>query len=138
MNDAGLGEVFSAMQKAWAQADADRFARAFAPDADFTSVRGDRLAGRAAIAAAHDRLFATVYIGTRLVMTVRRVRHCAPRLAVSQVDSTLLTLDGSPALGLGGNPGNTMHAQAVLEHGRAGWLIVSFMNMVPLPRIEDH
>ncbi|GAA2639183.1 SgcJ/EcaC family oxidoreductase [Actinomadura fulvescens] len=132
MSDAGIAELFATMEAAWAQADAGRFARAFAPVAEFTSVRGDRLNDRAAIAAAHDRLFATIYSGTRLVLTVQKIRHCSSRLAIVHLDSQLLHLDGSPARGLGGNPGNTMHAQAVVEHGRAGWQIISFMNMVPL------
>ncbi|MEW9550310.1 SgcJ/EcaC family oxidoreductase [Nonomuraea sp. NPDC050783] len=137
MNNAGIHELFTEMEAAWAESDAERFARVFASDADFISVRCDRIDGRAAIAAAHARLFATVYAGTRLTVTVRRVRHRAPRLAIAHLDSALLHLDGSPAPGLGGNPGNTMHAQAVLEHNSIRWHITSFMNMVPLPRIAD-
>ncbi|MFJ8208695.1 SgcJ/EcaC family oxidoreductase [Streptomyces sp. NPDC096033] len=118
--------VFDAMAAAWARADAQAFARVFSEDADFTSVRGDHVCGSAAIASAHAGLFATTYAGTTLLPTVQRVDRLRPDIAVAHVTNELRLGDGSVA--------HRMQAQAVLEHGPGdGWLIRSFINMVPLP-----
>jgi uncharacterized protein (TIGR02246 family) len=132
MSDEDIRALFAEMTTAWLQKDAVMFAQAYAADADFTSVRGNRLSGNEAIASAHDRLFSAQYAGTRLTATVQRIRCLRPDLAIAHVDYHLFHQNGEPAKGIGGNPGNTMHAQAVLERFPTGWKIVSFLNMVPL------
>ncbi|MGW7195629.1 SgcJ/EcaC family oxidoreductase [Streptomyces chryseus] len=124
MSDEAIRTVFAAMAAAWARSDANTFAHAFTEDADFTSVRGDHVNGSAQIALAHARLFTTQYAGTRLEPTVQRITRPRRDLAIAHVDNRLLRPDGAST---------HMHAQAVLEHRSAGWKILSFINMVPLP-----
>ncbi|MEU8033232.1 SgcJ/EcaC family oxidoreductase [Streptomyces sp. NPDC049099] len=125
--DADAAEVrsaFAALETAWARSDADAFARVFSADADFTSVRADHYRGSTQIAAAHRHLFTTVYAGTRLTATVLRVTHLRPDIAVARVENTVHTRESGAAL--------VLHAQAVLERRRENWLIVAFINMLPV------
>ncbi|WP_329167118.1 SgcJ/EcaC family oxidoreductase (plasmid) [Streptomyces sp. NBC_01717] len=131
-SDQAIPSIFADMVHAWSRADPEAFTRAFAPDADFTSVRSNHFRGSQEIAAAHSQLFKTVYAGTRLTATVQRVSNPRPDIAIAHVEFGLAHVDGRPARGLGGNPGHTMHAQAVLERRHGDWQIISFMNMVPL------
>ncbi|MFD9545391.1 SgcJ/EcaC family oxidoreductase [Streptomyces sp. NPDC060022] len=131
-SEQAIRSIFADMVHAWSRADAEAFARGFAEDADFTSVRSNHFKGSHEIAAAHSRLFTSVYAGTRLTATVQQVSNPRPDIAIAQVKFGVVDVDGRPARGLGGNPGNTMHAQAVLESRHGHWQIISFMNMVPL------
>jgi uncharacterized protein (TIGR02246 family) len=136
-SDEPIRAIFADMVHAWSRADAEAFTRAFAEDADFTSVRSDHIKGSLEIAAAHSRLFKTVYAGTQLTATVQRVGRPRPDIAIAHADISLLNADGSPARGVGGNPGNTMHAKAVLQIQNGDWKIISFMNMVPMLPLPD-
>ncbi|MGW1374163.1 SgcJ/EcaC family oxidoreductase [Streptomyces sp. NPDC002446] len=125
--DADMPEVrsaFAALERAWAQSDADAFARVFSADADFTSVRADHYCGSAQIAAAHRRLFATVYAGTRLTVTVLRVTRLRPDIAVARLENKVHAQESDAAL--------VLHAQAVLERRPENWNIVAFINMLPI------
>lgn len=131
-SEQAIRSIFADMVHAWSRADAQAFARGFAEDADFTSVRSNHFKGSQEIAAAHSRLFTSVYAGTRLTAAVRDVAHPRPDIAIAQVEFGVVDEDGRPIRGLGGNSGNAMHAQAVLESRHGRWQIISFMNMVPL------
>ncbi|AJT63129.1 SgcJ/EcaC family oxidoreductase [Streptomyces chattanoogensis] len=121
---AEMRSAFVALETAWARSDADAFGRVFSVDADFTSVRADHYRGSAQIAAAHRRLFATVYAGTRLTATVLRVTHLRPDLAVARVENKVHARESGATL--------VLHAQAVLERRPENWLIVAFINMLPV------
>ncbi|WP_327417479.1 SgcJ/EcaC family oxidoreductase [Streptomyces sp. NBC_01233] len=131
-DDKAIRDIFADMMIAWSKGDGKDFTRAFAADADFTSVRCDHIDGSREIAAAHTRLFQSIYSGTRLTATVERVTYPRPDIAIVHVDTQLARTDGTPAEGVGGNPGNSMHAQSVLERRGGSWEIISFMNMVPM------
>ncbi|MFF4603076.1 SgcJ/EcaC family oxidoreductase [Streptomyces sp. NPDC001339] len=131
VNDVGMKgievrAVFDAMEAAWARSDAEGFGRVFSPDADFISVRAEHYHGSGQIASAHERLFATVYAGTRLQVTVRRVTRLRPDIALAHVENRVrMPRPGADLV---------LYAQAVLERRRENCLIVAFMNMSPLRR----
>src|ERR687884_262319 len=81
---------------AWNRGDGDGFASVFAEDADFTSIRLDRIRGRAAIAAAHNQIFSTFYKDTRIQAVVDAVRPLRPDLAVFDVDAHMTDAAGQP------------------------------------------
>jgi uncharacterized protein (TIGR02246 family) len=124
--EAELGALVTTYVDAWNRGDADRFASAFADDADFTSIRLDRISGRATIAAAHTRIFATIYKGTRITATLERVRPLREDLAVFDMDAHMTDAAGEPF-----GPKHA-YAMAVAERQEDGWRIVAFQNMVPL------
>ena len=120
-----LRALVSTYVESWNRGDADTFASAFADDADFTSIHLDQVHGRAPIAAAHRKIFASVYKGTRIDATLDHVRQLRDDLAVLDIDAKMTDAAGAPF-----GPGHA-HALAVAERQAAGWRIVAFQNMVP-------
>ena len=112
--------------EAWNRGDGDGVASVFADDADFTSIRLQRIRGRAPIAAAHNQLFTTSNKGTRIDATLDRVRPLREDLAVLDIDAQMTTAAGEPV-----GPQHA-HALAVAERQANGWRIVAFQNMVPV------
>jgi uncharacterized protein (TIGR02246 family) len=111
---------------AWNRADGDRFASIFADDADFTSIRLDQVRGRGSIAAAHRRIFDTIYKDTRIEATLESVRPLREDLAVLDIDAHMTDAAGEPF-----GPRHA-HAMAVAERQVDGWRVVAFHNMVPV------
>jgi len=115
------------MARAWAGGDADAFATVFSEDCDFTTVRGEKPAGRAGIEAGHAALFQGPYAATVLDARVTAIRPLRPDLATVEAESTITASDGTPLV--------STHALAVVERTRGDrWLISTFHNMIPAPR----
>jgi uncharacterized protein (TIGR02246 family) len=119
--------LVAAYVAAWNLGDGDSFASVFADDADFTSVRLDRISGRATIAAAHSRIFATSYSRTRIDAALEGVRQVREDLVVLHIQAHMTDAAGEPF-----GPKHT-HAMAVAERQADGWRILAFHNMVPIP-----
>ncbi|MDX2935333.1 SgcJ/EcaC family oxidoreductase [Streptomyces ipomoeae] len=123
-DDAQIHALWETMARGWAEGDAALFASVFAPDCDFTTVRGEKPAGRKGIEAGHAELFRTRYASTRLTARVRSVRHPRPDLATVDAASTISAPDGTELA--------TTDALAVVERDtNSTWTIIAFHNMVP-------
>ncbi|MEG3628579.1 SgcJ/EcaC family oxidoreductase [Streptomyces poriticola] len=123
--------LWDAMARGWAEGDAARFARSFAEDCDFTTVRGDKPAGRPGIEAGHAILFHGPYAGTALETDVRAIRFLRLDLATVDAESTI----GAP----GGVVLARTHALAVVERtATRPWLIRAFHNMIPAAPGSGH
>ena len=119
--------LWAEMARGWAAGDAALFAANFTADCDFTTVRGDKPAGRDGIEAGHAALFDGPYAGTVLDARVVAVRFLGPDLATVEAESTVGAPDGEPL--------TTTHALAVVERTpEHPWLIRAFHNMIPAPR----
>ncbi|MER6399861.1 SgcJ/EcaC family oxidoreductase [Kitasatospora sp. NPDC001603] len=120
--------LWDAMRSAWATEDAEGFAAVFTENCDFTTVRGERMRGRADISEGHGRLFRSTYRSTRLDTVIRSIRYLNPDLATVTVESTVSAFDGATIAGT--------HALAVVERtmvsGTKAWQITAFHNMVPV------
>jgi uncharacterized protein (TIGR02246 family) len=119
--------LVDAYADAWNRGDGAGFARAFASDADFTSIRLDRVRGRDAIGRAHQQIFDTVYRGTRIAAQVEpaSVRALGPDYVEFLVDARMTNASGLPF-----GPKHA-HAMVVAERQPEGWRIVAFHNMQP-------
>ncbi|GHJ39424.1 hypothetical protein Sm713_50330 [Streptomyces sp. TS71-3] len=116
------------MARGWAEGDATLFGEAFASDCDFTTVGGDRPAGRAGIVQRHEELFRTAYRSTVLQVRIDSISHPTPDLAVVHAASTIATADG-------GKLADTDALALVRRDAHEGrWRIVAFHNMVPVSR----
>ncbi|MDE9367879.1 SgcJ/EcaC family oxidoreductase [Luteipulveratus sp. YIM 133132] len=56
--------VLNRLESAWNEADGEAFGSCYAQDATFVTIRGERIVGRAAIAAGHAGIFSTIYAGS--------------------------------------------------------------------------
>lgn len=111
----------------WNRGDGTAFANAFAADADFTSIRLDRIQGRDAIGRAHQEIFDTVYKGTRVQAQVEQasVRPLGADHVEFLVDAHMTDASGAPF-----GPKH-VHHMVVAEQQTEGWRIVAFHNMQP-------
>jgi uncharacterized protein (TIGR02246 family) len=130
-DDEAISGLFDTVMAAWVRGDGDSFASVFAEDADFMSLRGQRTHGRAAIAAAHNRLFATIYRGSRQIeVDVEQIRYLRADIAIVDIAGRY------PGRGIPGPEGKSVgfhsFAMTVVERRPAGWEIVAFQNMLPL------
>jgi uncharacterized protein (TIGR02246 family) len=89
--------LVTTMQSGWNAADGASYAAAFADDADFVTVTGLRVRGRQAIADSHDRIFNTVYKGSRVAMRVADLRPLSNEMALMHIIATLDVPDGPMA-----------------------------------------
>jgi uncharacterized protein (TIGR02246 family) len=109
--------------EAWGRGDGPAFASVFADDAEFTSIRRDRLHNRREIADGHSEIFATFYKGTRIRADVESLRMLRPDLALFHVDAYMTDASGAPF-----GPRHA-HAMAVAEQRPEGWQIIAFHNL---------
>ena len=80
-DEALIRDVLVDFVAAWNKHDAAAFAMAFAPDADFTNVRGMSARGRAEIEKHHAPLFAGRFKDTNQKMTESKIRFIRPDVA---------------------------------------------------------
>jgi uncharacterized protein (TIGR02246 family) len=69
----------------WNTHDAHLFASAFAPDADFTNVRGVGASGRENIEQFHSQVFQKMFMQSHQTAEVKRIRFLKPDVAVVDV-----------------------------------------------------
>lgn len=71
--------------RGWNAKSGAEFAKPFAEDADYVVVNGMYLKGRAAIAAAHQRIFDTIYKNDDIAATVEKIRFLRQDVAIAHV-----------------------------------------------------
>ena len=80
-DEALIEEVLVGFVTAWNKHDAAAFSMVFAPDADFTSVRGTSARGRAEIEKHHAPVFASRFKDTVQKITNTKIRFIRPDVA---------------------------------------------------------
>ena len=121
-DEAAIRAIVERVEAGWNAGSGAGFAVPFAEDADYVIINGHRIKGRQAIAESHQRIFDTIYKGSRNELTVDRVRFLRPDVAVAHVRSHLrFTRDGKPAEG-------DAISTWVLTKGAEGWSIAAFQN----------
>lgn len=83
---AAIEQTMAKSMDAWNKHDAHAFALSFAPDADFTNVRGAHAQGREAVESFHAPVFAGIFKDSHLTCKLRSVRFLAAGLAAVDVD----------------------------------------------------
>jgi uncharacterized protein (TIGR02246 family) len=120
-DEAAIRALFDVQGEAWLAADGDRFASAFAEDADFINITATALRGRAEIARHHNLIFNTIYKGVKMELSNLRVRFLRPDVALVEADARAKVGDEDRRANL--------LAIALREDG--AWLIHALHNMVP-------
>lgn len=117
-----LADVVHRLEAAWNAMDGAAFAADFGEDADFVNVRGEHVRGRAAIAAGHAAIFATIYAGSTNAYTVEAARLLRPDVALAHVGARL-EVPGGPLAGR-----HAARFSLVLTREPGGWQIAAFHN----------
>jgi uncharacterized protein (TIGR02246 family) len=121
-DEAAIRAIVGELEARWNAADGAAYGAHFAEDADFVNVFGHYYHGRATIAAGHQRIFDTVYRGSRNSGAVEAIRAIAPGVALALVAWHLRipTNEGEREA----RARNTI----VLTKGAEGWRIAAFHN----------
>jgi uncharacterized protein (TIGR02246 family) len=115
------------LETGWNAGSGEASAAPFAEDADSVVATGMRVKGRQAIADNFQRIFDTMYKGSRNELTVDSVRFLRPDVAVAHVRAHLrFTRDGKPVEG-------DAISTWVLTKGPDGWSIAAFQNTPVAP-----
>ena len=86
------------LELAWNRADGAAFGEPFSADADFVAIRGDLHTGRAAIAAGHQQIFDTIYVGSTVGYEVLQARELDGQVIVAHIRGTI-DAPGGPLAG---------------------------------------
>src|SRR5215831_18728348 len=78
-----IQEILQQIERAWNHYDSVSLAAVFAEDANFIHIFGGQLDGRAAIEAAHQVIFDTLYKGSHAGFMLRSIRFLRPDVAVA-------------------------------------------------------
>jgi uncharacterized protein (TIGR02246 family) len=82
--------------RAWNAGDASAYAARFAIDVEFTDVTGLSSSGRNSFESRLDQLFKTIFRGSRLKQTVRKIRLLTSDVAVIEIETELTGYTGLP------------------------------------------
>ena len=82
-------EIVATLTDAWNAGDGERWSSAFAEEAVFVDVLGRVQRGRQVIAAEHQKIFDTIYRGSRLDIRLEATHQLGDRLFLAHTTSTL-------------------------------------------------
>lgn len=130
-----IAAVVADLDSAWAQGDADRWARNYATDADFINILGMLLPDTKSMQARHHEIFTGVFRGSRHAGTLRRLRFLAPGAALADVD---VAVTGFTALPPGTRPTEPgilrTRMRHVLRKMDNRWQIIATQNTAIAPK----
>ena len=125
-DEAAMRESVRQMETGWNTKSGALFAKPFAEDADYVVINGRYIKGRAAIEAAHQQIFDTVFKDTKITLTVKQIRFLRADVAVVH------------ASGHRDGPTNELNQDAmltlVMTKEKNGWVIAAFQNTSVMPR----
>ena len=125
--------LIAAEDEAWNAGDAAAFSASTLPDVVFTNIVGMFSVGRAPFQAQHEKIFTTIYKGSRLKQTLVHVALIKPDVAIvdtlTEVSGYTHLPPGSEAID--GVLKTRLEQVMVLKDGR--WRVVSFHNVTINP-----
>lgn len=127
-----IQELVNTYVAAWAQGDSELYASVFSDNTDFVSIRHDIGHTRAEMVRGHSFIFANLYQDTYIEAEITKLRFLESTVAILFLTHEIFNKDGEPAVGMGGNPGNTIFVMAVVKKFDDGWKIEAMQNMVPV------
>ena len=129
-DEAAVRAVVAEETAAWNVGDAKAYAAHFAEDGGFTNILGEVVFGKEAFEARHAAIFRTVFKGSRLQQTVRRLRFVAPDVAIVDVDTEVRGFAGLPP-GVKPFPDGTLRTRLlqVLVKRDGEWRIEAYHNV---------
>jgi uncharacterized protein (TIGR02246 family) len=125
-----VDQILGRLAEAWNAGDARAYGALFSPDVTFTNSDGSVDLGRDEVVRHAGEAFQGVLAGTKLSLTVRKLRLIRPDVAVADLD---LRISGIPSpSGAGDGPGEEVRTSLLLvlveEGGR--WQITAHHNVM--------
>lgn len=95
-DEAAIRAIVVEQVNAWDAGDAVAFSRSFAPEGSFTNIRGTVFYGHRAFEERHREIFTGFFKGSRLSMSVTRIRFVRPDVAIVDLATEVGNLGGAP------------------------------------------
>jgi uncharacterized protein (TIGR02246 family) len=129
-DDSLIRQIVTDQVKAWNVGDAKAFSLHFADDGSFTNIRGNVFYGHTAFEERHAEIFSTFFKGTKLAMSVDKIRYVRPDVAIVNISCEVNQLHGVPPGMRVASDGNIRtRLQEVFVKKANGWEIASYHNV---------
>jgi len=128
-DEAAIRNLIVAATEAWNRGDAHAYSEHFDHDGGFTNILGITLYGRDSFESRHAEIFLTMFRGSRLKQTIRRIRFIHPEVAIADVDAEVSGYQSLPRGVQSGADGilRTQLQQVFLKK-RGEWWMVAYHN----------
>ena len=123
-DESDIRTLLDAMCAAWNRGDAKAFSARYREDGTFTNVFGAVHFGRDEFERRHAEVFAGFLKGTRIAMTIEKLRLVRPDVAVADVDMTYSDSQNLPR-GVVPMPDGLVHSSLLMvlvKHGGEWWV----------------
>ena len=129
-DEARISRIIADQVVAWNAGDAKAFSASFADDGSFTNIRGDVFYGHQAFEDRHAEIFRTFFKGSKLAMSVSKIRFLRPDVAIVDVITEVSELKGLPP-GIRASTDGKIHTrlQEVFVKDGGTWRIASYHNV---------
>lgn len=129
-DEAAIRAIVVEQVNAWNVGDAVAFSRSFAPEGSFTNIRGTVFYGHRTFEDRHREIFAGFFKGSRLSMSVTRIRFVRPDVAIVDLATEVGNLSGAPP-GVKPNAEGkiTTRLQQVFVRDAGVWRVESYHNV---------
>lgn len=129
-DEAPIRAIVDGQVTAWNAGDAVAFSKSFAANGSFTNIRGTVFYGHKAFEDRHREIFTGFFKGSKLAMSITRIRFVRPDVAIVDLATELSNLSGAP-------PGVRLNAagriitrlQQVLVKDNGVWRVESYHNV---------
>jgi uncharacterized protein (TIGR02246 family) len=129
-DESRIREIVAEQVEAWNVGDAKAFSLRFAEDGSFTNIRGTVFYGHRAFEDRHVEIFKTFFKGSKLAMSVSKIRFVRPDVAIVDVSTELSDLQGMPPGVKGTTDGKIRtRLQEVFVKDKGEWSIASYHNV---------
>jgi uncharacterized protein (TIGR02246 family) len=93
-DEAAVRAIIDSETEAWNVGDAKAYSAHFAEGGSFTNIVGMVFYGREAFESKHVEVFATIFKGSRLKQTIRKLRFVTPDVAIADTDGEVTGFAG--------------------------------------------
>jgi uncharacterized protein (TIGR02246 family) len=128
--EARIRQIVADQVAAWNIGDENAFSANFAEDGSFTNIRGTVFYGHTAFVDRHREIFQGFFKGSKLSMTVSKIRFVRPDVAIADISTDISQLHGTPP-GVKPAADGRIHTrlQEVYLKQNGRWLITSYHNV---------
>lgn len=128
-DEAAIHQLLRELEDAWNRGDAQAYGARYQEDGTFTNVNGTFYDGREAFNRRHEEGFRSIYRGSTVALTPRKLRFIRPDVAVVDIDASLSGLQAPPGVQAG--PDGALHTCLLLVLVKEGgsWWMTSYHNV---------
>lgn len=129
-DEAQIRAIVEEQVTAWNVGDAVAFSQSFAADGSFTNIRGTVFYGHKAFEDRHREIFTGFFKGSKLAMSITRIRFVRPDVAIVDLATELSNLSGAPP-GVRPNAAGRIvtRLQQVFVKDSSVWRVESYHNV---------